>query len=92
MQTVQWSIYIGQTGLRLFQQLTEHKRAVRMADFNLAWHAWSASHHVDWENTCVLSNCSDYARITQEAIYLLLSYLNRIQALCHLFMMSLWML
>ena len=67
-------VYIGQIGRRLSQRLTEHKRAVMMADFNssaLAEHAWSAGHPVDWENTHVLSNCSDYhSRLFQEAIFI----------------------
>ena len=66
-------VYIGQTGRRLCQRLSEHKRAVRAADFNssaLAEHAWSAS-PVDWENTCVLSSCPDYhSRMIQEAIHI----------------------
>ena len=67
-------VYIGQTKRRLSQRLTEHKRAVKVADFNssaLAEHAWCASHPVDWENTRVLSNCSDYhSRLVQEAIFI----------------------
>ena len=67
-------VYIGQTGRRLCQRLSEHKRAVRTADFSssaLAEHAWSASHPVDWNNTCILSSCSDYhSRIIQEAIHI----------------------
>ena len=38
-------VYIGQTGCRLWGRLSEHKRVVRMADFNSsarAEHAWSA--------------------------------------------------
>ena len=67
-------VYIGQTKCRLSQRLTEHKRAVKAADFNssvLAEHAWCASHPVDWEITRVLSNCSDYhSRLVQEAIFI----------------------
>ena len=66
--------YIGQTGRRLCQRLSEHKRAVRAADFNsyaLAEHAWSPSHPVDWENTCVLSSSPDYhSKMIQEAIHI----------------------
>ena len=56
-------VYIGQTGRRLCQRVTEHKRAVKQADFNssaLSEHVWSAGHPVDWENVSVLSNCPDY--------------------------------
>ena len=56
-------VYIGQTGRRLCQHVTEHKRAVKQADFNssaLSEHVWSAGHPVDWENVSVLSNCPDY--------------------------------
>ena len=67
-------VYIGQTGRRLCKRLSEHKRAIRTADFNssaLAEHAWTASHPVDWENTCVLSSCPDYhSRLIQEAIHI----------------------
>ena len=52
-------VYIGQTRQRLSQRLTEHKRAVKSADFNssvLAEHKWSAGHPVDWEKAWVVSN------------------------------------
>ena len=56
------------------QRLTEHKRAVNSADFNslvLAEHAWSAGHPVDWEKTCVVSNCSDlHSRLVHEAFFI----------------------
>ena len=65
-------VYIGQTGRRFSQRLAEHKRAVKSADFNssaLADHAWSASHPIAWENTHILSNCTDiYSRLIEEAI------------------------
>ena len=41
----------------LHQCLDEHRRAVRMADFNssvLAEHAWKNDHPTDWSNTTVL--------------------------------------
>ena len=63
--------YIGQTGRRLCQRVDEHRRAVKMADFNssaLAEHAWSTGHQVDW-NAVVLSNPRDATtRSIQEAI------------------------
>ena len=46
-------VYIGQTGRRLCQRISEHNRAVKSANFNsstLAEHAWSAGHPVDWDN------------------------------------------
>ena len=67
-------VYIGQTGRQLCRRLSERKRAVRTADFNssaLAEHAWTASHPVNWENTCILSSCPDYhSRLIQEAIHI----------------------
>jgi len=67
-------VYIGQTGRRQCQRLSEHKRAIRTADFNssaMAEHVWTASHPVDWENTCILSSCPDYhSRLIQEAIHI----------------------
>ena len=63
--------YIGQTGRWLCQRVEEHKRAVKMADFNssaLAEHAWTTGHQVDW-NAAVLSNpCDAITRSIQEAI------------------------
>ena len=65
-------VYIGQTGRRLSQCLAEHKWAVKSADFNssaLAEHARSASHPIAWENTRILSNCTDlHSRLIEEAI------------------------
>ena len=42
--------YVSQTGQRLDLHLEEHKKAVRIADFNssaLAEHAWTNAHSVD---------------------------------------------
>ena len=65
-------VYIGQTGRRLCQRISEHNRAVKSANFNsstLAEHAWSAGHPVDWDNVSIVRNCPDYnSRIVQEAI------------------------
>ena len=58
-------VYIGQTGHRLCQRISEHNRAVKSANFyssTLAEHAWSAGHPV-------VRNCPDYnSRIVQETI------------------------
>ena len=64
--------YIGQTKRRLHQQIEEHKRAIRQADFNssaLAEHAWNHSHPVNWSNIKVLSNPWDTTtRLVEEAV------------------------
>ena len=65
-------VYIGQTGRRLCQRISEHKRAVKSTNFNssaLAEHAWSAGHPVDWDNVSIVRNCPDYnSRFLQEAV------------------------
>ena len=66
------SCYIGQTGRKLSQRLSEHKRAVVGADFNtsaLAEHAWTNDHRVDWENVKILARKSDLtARTILESV------------------------
>ena len=42
--------YVGETKRKLCKRIDEHKRALRMCDFNasaVAEHAWNAGHHVD---------------------------------------------
>ena len=51
--------YVGQTGRRLDQRLTEHRRAMKSgqaATSALAEHAWGAHHPVDWDNVKVLDH------------------------------------
>ena len=64
--------YVGHTGRRLEQCITEHQSAVRMADFNsspIVEHAWTEHHHVDWNNTSVLVRASDVvSRTIEESI------------------------
>ena len=51
--------YVGQTGRRLDQRLSEHRRAVesgQAATSALAEHAWGAHHPVDWDNVKVLEH------------------------------------
>ena len=66
--------YIGQTGRRLSQRITEHKKAVQTADFNtsaLAEHAWTHQHHIDWDNAGILTRSSDYiSRIVHESVHI----------------------
>ena len=63
--------YIGQTGCKLKQNLEEHKRGCRTADFNssaLAEHAWTNDHSINWSSVKVLANPRDYrTRLVQEA-------------------------
>ena len=51
--------YVGQTGSRLDQWLSEHRQAVesgQAATSALAEHAWGAHHSVDWDNVKVLDH------------------------------------
>ena len=51
--------YVCQTGRRLDQRLSEHRRAVKSgqaATSALAEHAWGAHHSVDWDNVKVLDH------------------------------------
>lgn len=44
-------MHMGETKRKLCKRLEEHKRALRMADFNasaVAKHAWGAGYTVDW--------------------------------------------
>ena len=57
------SCYIGQTGRKLKRRIEEHKKAVRLADFEnsaLAEHAWTESHRVDWDSVSILARQNDY--------------------------------
>ena len=49
--------YVGETKRKLCKRIDEHKRALRMCDFNasaVAEHAWNAGHHVDWSGVTIL--------------------------------------
>ena len=60
-----------QTKRKLCKRISEHKLAVRHANFNesaLAEHAWTENHPVNWSNVEILSAPhDDYNRIVQEA-------------------------
>ena len=47
--------YVGQTSRRLCQCLEEHKKTIRLADFNSSALAWTKDHPVDWSSVTVLS-------------------------------------
>ena len=49
--------YVGETKRKLCKRMDEHKRTVRMADFNvsaIAEHTWNAGHGVDWSGVTTL--------------------------------------
>ena len=66
--------YVGETKRKLGKRMDEHKRAVRMADFNVsavAEHAWSAGHGVDWNGVTILDQYKDlHPRLALEAFHI----------------------
>ena len=66
--------YVGETKRKLCKRMDEHKRALRMADFNVsvvAEHAWSAGHGVDWNGVTILDQHKDlHPRLTLEAFHI----------------------
>ena len=68
--TKHYNIGISRGVLRVLKYPPKSFHWEYIADFNssaLAEHAWSASHSVAWENTRILSNCTDSSLI-KEAI------------------------
>ena len=66
--------YVGETKRKLCKRMDEHKRAVRMADFNvsvIAEHAWNAGHGVDWNGVTILDQHKDlHPRLALEAFHI----------------------
>ena len=66
--------YVGETKRKLCKRVDEHRRAVRMADFNssaLAEHAWSAGHNVDWSEVTILDQHENlHMRLSLEACHI----------------------
>ena len=73
MKDITVLVYTGQTRhIRFCQQLSEHRRVVRTADFYsfaLAEHVWSASHPVDYRRTLASSQTA-LTTILQKAIFI----------------------
>ena len=66
--------YIGETKRKLCKRIEEHKRALRMCDFNasaVAEHAWNAGHHADWSGVTILDLDQNlHHRLTLEACHI----------------------
>ena len=67
-------VYVRQTGRQLSKRLQEHKRVVKMADFNasvLAEHAWDKHHQIDWDKAAIFTSESNLnRRLTLESWYI----------------------
>ena len=66
--------YVGESKRKLCKKIDEHKRALRMCDFNasaIAEHAWNAGHHVDWSGVTILDLDQNlHRRLTLEACHI----------------------
>ena len=66
--------YVGETKRKLCKRMDEHKRAVRMEDFNtsaIAEHAWNAGHGVNWNGVTVLDQPKKlHPRVALEAFHI----------------------